>query len=284
MVYLRRMKSAIPLTEPHRDSVGAHSNPYESARLLREYLLFHYATAQEIAGDLWVPLDSLEYPARCVAQCVDVSVLGAKSRALDLGCAVGRSTFELARWCGEVIGIDYSLNFIEAAESIRTGQSLAYECVAEGDLSKRLEAFLPLGVDPLRVSFEQGDAMALRDGLGVFDVVLMANLIDRLREPSKCLHSLAQLLKPGGQLVITSPYTWMVEYTPRENWIGGRMENGMPLGTLEGLRRILEPDFELVEACNLPFLIREHARKFQWSIAEGTRWKRRSLGERNSIA
>ena len=76
--------------------------------------------------------------------------------------------------------------------------------------------------------------------------------------------------------MITSPYTWMAEYTPRENWIGGRMEDGKPLRTLEGLRRCLEPDFELVESRDLPFLIREHARKFQWSVAEGTRWIRRA--------
>ena len=68
----------------------------------------------------------------------------------------------------------------------------------------------------------------------------------------------------------------MLEYTPRENWIGGRMEDGVPLRTLDGLRRYLERDFELVESRDLPFLIREHARKFQWSVAEGTRWIRRA--------
>jgi hypothetical protein len=28
---------------------------------------------------------------------------------------------------------------------------------------------------------------------------------------------------------------------------------------------------------DLPFLIREHARKFQWSVAEATIWRRKSL-------
>jgi hypothetical protein len=54
------------------------------------------------------------------------------------------------------------------------------------------------------------------------------------------------------------------------------MEDGVPLRTLDGLRRYLERDFELVESRDLPFLIREHARKFQWSVAEGTRWIRRA--------
>ena len=37
----------------------------------------------------------------------------------------------------------------------------------------------------------------------------------------------------------------------------------------------LAPDFTLVQQKDLPFLIREHARKFQWSVALGTVWQRR---------
>ncbi len=275
MVYPRRVNSSTPLATQQPDSSSACSNPYETERILREYLLFHYGTAQEVVGYLFAPVDALEYPVRCVTQCVDVSKLGPNSRALDLGCAVGRSSFELARWCGEVIGIDYSAAFISAAESVRVSGVLEYQCSVEGELTKSLKAVCPEAVDPQRVRFEQGDAMALRGGLGKFDVVLMANLIDRLREPQKCLASLSALVSPGGQLVITSPYTWMEEYTPRENWLGGRIQGGMPLQTLDGLRGCLEGDFELVDSRDLPFLIREHARKFQWSVAQGTRWIRR---------
>jgi hypothetical protein len=31
----------------------------------------------------------------------------------------------------------------------------------------------------------------------------------------------------------------------------------------------------LVAAKDLPFLIREHARKFQWSVAQASLWKKR---------
>ena len=269
------MNSSTPLAVQQPDSAAALSNPYETERILREYLLFHYGGAQEVAGYPFAPVDALEYPVRCVTQCVDVSKLGAHSRGLDLGCAVGRSTFELARWCGEVMGIDYSAAFVSAAESVRVSGALEYQCTLEGELSKPLKAVRPEAIDPERVRFEQGDAMALRSGLGKFDVVLMANLIDRLREPQRCLASLSALVSPGGQLVITSPYTWMEEYTPRENWLGGKLEGGLPLRTLDGLRGCLEADFELADSMDLPFLIREHARKFQWSVAQGTRWIRR---------
>jgi putative 4-mercaptohistidine N1-methyltranferase len=269
------MNSSTPLVTPNSDSAAGCANPYETERILREYLLFHYGSAQEIAAYSFAPVDALEYPVRCVTQCVDVSKLGSDSRALDLGCAVGRSSFELARWCGEVIGIDYSAAFISAAELVRTSGALEYQCTVEGELTMPLKAICPEAVDRQRVKFEQGDAMALREGLGKFDVVLMANLIDRLREPKKCLTSLSALVSPGGQLVITSPYTWMEEYTPRENWLGGKLHGGMPLRTIDGLRGCLEADFALVDSRDLPFLIREHSRKFQWSVAQGTRWIRR---------
>ena len=89
------------------------ANPYESDRLLAEYLLFHYGAAEEILPYAFGPRDALEYPARCVSECV--GELPPHARALDLGCAVGRSSFELARRCSEVIGIDYSRRFIETA-------------------------------------------------------------------------------------------------------------------------------------------------------------------------
>ena len=235
-------------------------NIYESDKLLAEYLLFHYGSAEEILPYEFGPRKALEYPARCVSE-----NLTASGRALDLGCAVGRSAFELARTCFEVIGIDFSRRFIEAANALKTAD-LPYLRADEGDRTTPLIARVPAGIERTRVSFEVGDAMNLRADIGVFDVVLMANLIDRLSEPLRCLARLPDLVKPGGQLVITSPYTWLEDFTPRANWL---------CPALDGLRTALALDFDLVSTRDLPFLIREHARKFQWSVAQATVWIRR---------
>ena len=245
-------------------------NPYETEKLLGEYLLFHYGTAAEIAPPRGTEA-ALDYAVRCVTECVDAAALPAGARALDLGCAVGRSTFGLARLCGSAIGIDYSQRFIDAAETLRLAGALPFSRTDEGTLTTPLTARVPPAVDASRVVFEVGDAMALRADLGAFDVVLMANLIDRLREPQRCLARLPALVKPGGQLVITSPYTWLEEFTPRENWLGG-FEGAT---TLDGLRAALGASFDLVRTKDLPFLIREHARKFQLSIAQATVWRRK---------
>jgi len=132
-------------------------------------------------------------------------------------------------------------------------------------------ARVPEGVERGRVEFLVGDATNLPP-LGAFDVVLAANLICRLPEPRKFLARVPSLVKPGGQLLLATPFSWLVEFTPREHWLGGRQDSP---SSFEVLRQILEPDFELETTKNLPFLIREHSRKFQYGISLGSRWRRR---------
>ena len=250
-------------------------NIYETDKLLAEYLLFHFGTPEEVLPHTHGPHGALGYPQRCVSECLDAERLPENARALDLGCAVGRATFELARHCGEVVGVDFSRRFIEAADALRRDGALDYLRANEGALTTPCRALVPAEIDRVRVRFETGDAMNLRGDLGAFDVVLMANLIDRLREPQRCLARLAALVKAGGQLIITSPYTWLEEFTPRANWLGGFERDGRRVTTCDGLQAALAEDFQLIATRDIPFLIREHARKFQWSVAEATVWHRR---------
>ncbi len=245
-------------------------NIYESDRILREYLLFHYGSATETLPWNFGPRDALGFAARCVTELLDAAALLPGARALDIGCSVGRSSFELARHCREVIGIDYSRTFVEAAEEIRRHGSLGYEYMIEGERTESAEARVPDGVDASRVAFRCGDAMALPANLGAFDVVLGANLLCRLPDPRVFLARLPSLVKPGGQLLLATPFSWLEEFTSRDKWIGGR-EGG---SSRDELARILRPDFRLDSEAELPFLIREHCRKFQWSVAWGTRWTR----------
>ena len=249
---------------------------YETDRAVSEYLLFHYGSSEEVLPYSNGPVSALHYPVRCVVECIDSGLLPPRARGLDLGCAVGRSTFELARICSSVVGIDYSRRFIEAANSMKADGGVPYFRVDEGDLVTNLTASVPEGVDISRVDFHQGDAANLSEDLGTFDVILAANLIDRLENPKAFLDSLPSLMNPGGQLVIASPYTWLEEYTPKANWLGGIKENDQPRKTLEGLIEVLSEDFAKVLEIDLPFLIREHARKYQWSVAQGTVWIRKA--------
>ncbi|MCX6873732.1 MAG: putative 4-mercaptohistidine N1-methyltransferase [Verrucomicrobia bacterium] len=240
---------------------------YESDRLLAEYLLFHYGTADEILPpDRCWPAgmaDALNFPTRTAA-CFSAGVV---HRGLDLGCAVGRSTFELARTCEHVTGLDFSQSFIHAAETLRHGQPLDYERLDEGAQRTRLQARPPAGIPAERLKFLQGDAMNLPPELGSFDRVHAANLLCRLREPTRLLDRLPALVAAGGELVLATPCTWLEEFTPPENW--------PPHSTFEWLQASLTPVFSLLRRTEEPFLIRETARKFQWTTALVTVWRKR---------
>lgn len=240
---------------------------YETDKLLAEYLLFHYGSDDEILPpDVPWPAgmrDALGFPVRTAAH----FTTGGIDRGLDLGCAVGRSACEMARICREVIGIDFSHAFVRAAAEIAAGGTISYPRLEEAAASTPLEARLPDGVDGSRIAFQQGDAMDLGD-LGTFDRVHAANLLCRLPEPGRLLDRLPSLVKPGGELVLATPCTWLEEFTPRENWPTS--------GTFEWLQDALDPSFDLVRGVDEPFLIRETARKFQWTRSLVTVWRRNS--------
>jgi putative 4-mercaptohistidine N1-methyltranferase len=241
---------------------------YETDKLLAEYLLFHFGSEEEI-----LPSDRA-WPEGMTAA-LDFAVRTAEhfsasdvERGLDLGCAVGRSTFEMARRCGEVVGIDFSHAFIQAAETLRSGTSLGYGRCEEAAQITSLEACLPLNLRGGNTRFMQGDAMNLPLDLGVFDRVHAANLLCRLPEPERLLERLSLLVKAGGELVLATPCTWLAEFTPPQNW--------PEAGTLEWLKTKLAPAFSLTRQADEPFLIRETARKFQWTTSLVTVWRRHS--------
>lgn len=244
-------------------------NSYETDELLHQYLVFHYGTAEDQFPYTFGGSDALDFPIRCALEGPALEADLRQGRALDLGCAVGRSTFELARHYQEVVGIDYSHTFIKAANSLKRDGS----CIAlrqdEGSVTTNLELQVDTSIDRTRVSFEQGDALSIRDDIGQFDLVLACNLICRLKKPLHLIRRLADLVKPGGCLFLTTPFTWMESYTPKANWLGNGSED-----SFDGLRRGLEPAFSLDADWDMPFIIREHTRKFQYSIAKASRWRR----------
>lgn len=236
---------------------------YESEKILAEYLLFHYGSPEEVLGWPEGPVSALDFTSRTVSHFGE----GAVERSLDVGCAVGRSTFEMSRHSNEVIGIDFSTAFIEAAQKMASGEVIPIQRHEEAAVSSALRMQLPSGISSDNVSFETGDAMNLRDDLGCFDRVHAANLVCRLPEPRLFLNRLPQLVKPDGELVLATPCTWLEEFTRKENWPEGR--------TLDWLQGELDGDFELEKAVDEPFLIRETARKFQWTVSLVTKWRRR---------
>lgn len=240
---------------------------YEEPGVLAEYLLFHYGSPDEILPpEIAWPAgmrESLDFAVRTAAR----FSASQAARGLDLGCAVGRSTFEMSRTCDHVTGIDFSHSFIDAAKSLRDGQPVSYERKDEAHRKTALRAILPEGIDPSTTSFMQGDAMLLPEDLGGFDRVHAANLICRLTDPERLLGRLPGLVNPGGELVLATPCTWLEGFTAPEKWPTG--------DTLAWLKDYLAGHFELTACGDEPFLIRETSRKFQWTRSMVTVWRKR---------
>lgn len=218
------------------------------------------------------------FPATLVRHCVEAMADRPQRRALDLGCAVGRASFELARHFEFVSGIDFSARFIRIAYQLQEKGLIHYQLPEEGELvSFHQQRLADFGLDGLggKIEFAQGDAHNLKPMFTDYDLVLAANLLDRLYDPARFLGGIHQRLNPGGLLVIASPYTWLEEFTKKENWVGGVRRAGEPFTTLEGLQEQLGANFSLLdEPRDLPFVIRETARKFQHTISQVTIWER----------
>jgi 5-histidylcysteine sulfoxide synthase/putative 4-mercaptohistidine N1-methyltranferase len=254
--------------------VSSHSetdsvNPYETDTLVAQYLDAHYGP--EYFG--------VSNYGQALAQLASRYV-PAGGKALDMGCSVGRTSLELARHCGEVDGVDFSARFIDVALTLVRQDRFRYAVPLEGELLEYREARLSpldMGAEQLaRVHFSQGDACNLKPKYQGYDLVLAANLIDRLREPKRFLLEIGKRMNTGGVLVISSPYTWLESFTSKGLWLGGIRENGEALGTYQALQRLLAAEFdELAPPQDLPFVIRETARKYQHSIAQVTVWRKR---------
>lgn len=249
------------------------ASSYETDALLSQYAEFHYGDER-----FGVP----NFPKALAQIAIEAQRRfgnGRLVRALDLGCATGRASFELARAFEHVTGIDFSARFIQAGARLRDTGVLRYTLPDEGELvsyhERRLDA-LGLSDAAPRVEFWQGDACNLKASHTGYDLILAANLIDRLYSPRRFLTDVARRLEPGGLLVLASPYTWLEEHTRREEWLGGFKRDGESWTTLDGLREALGADFELVEGpLEVPFVIRETRRKHQHTLSELTVWKRR---------
>jgi putative 4-mercaptohistidine N1-methyltranferase len=249
---------------------------YEMQHTLNKYLLLHYGNYEETLSYPLLPQDSIGFPARCaqfLGQMADKYTIK-PTRALDVGCAVGGAVFELARNFSQVIGIDLGETFIAAANLIKKTGNIKLLRAEEGDIATPLAIKLDAAINRNHVDFRVGDACALPSDLGLFDAVLLANILCRLPSPKSCLGRMGGplgLVRPGGLLLITSPYSWLEDYTPAAAWLGGKQNTR----SITGLHRALDNDFEFLEETNMPLIIREHARKFEYIIAHATLWRRK---------
>lgn len=181
--------------------------------------------------------------AGAVVRCLDagLSLLQAPVEApvLDAGCGAGRTCFELAERCdGLVLGVDANFSLLQLARRVLTDGRATYPRRRIGIVYDRAD-FTYRSSSSDRVDFWACDVHAPPFRHAVFATAVGLNVLDCLASPRDALQALADVLAPGGQALIATPYDWSVNVTPLESWIGGHSQRGPGGGAAEPLLRSL---------------------------------------------
>ena len=243
---------------------------YETDEIISQYCEFHY-------GDEYLGVENF---AKKIAKIAKEYALEDTKRVLDIGCSVGRTSFELKRYFSSVTGIDFSARFIKVAIDLKNNNYINYAKKIEGEIVKRKTVSLKdnslENINLEGLSFWQGDACNLKPIFKGYDLIVAANLIDRLYDPYKFLKDITQRLNSGGVLIIASPFTWSSEYVPKDMWLGGKIEDNKEIYSQERLNEILSHSFEaLSKPFEVEFVIQEHCRKYQHTFSLCSVWKKR---------
>jgi SAM-dependent methyltransferase/uncharacterized protein YbaR (Trm112 family) len=189
---------------------------------------------------------------------------------IDIGCAVGRGTFQLAEETEElVLGVDLHFPMLRLAGQVLQTAIVRYSRRTVGLVYDRREFAAPFGGRG-NVDFWCCDAVALPFAPGSFALATGLNILDSVYAPREFLLALAAVLRSGGKAVLACPYDWSSAATPLEGWLGGHSQRSSHRGSSEAIVRSLLtpgaspssiPGLRLVaDRDGLPWEIRLHER------------------------
>jgi len=299
-------RDAATVNEHETTTNDAHdvTNVYETNDSLHMYLGLHYPSSGEKEGVPPIlphndaPNHGLRFPQRVANLLTTLTPPEERSsnnRALDIGCAVGGSSFHLAKSFDSVDAFDYSESFVNAAKRMQVGDIVHYNIPKEAELYDTVRAIHEDDItDDIRskVHFFTGDAQKLGNNNSdnndspmrknisnkTYDGIMMSNLLCRLSDPISCLNGLSNIVHEGSVVVMVTPYSWLLEFTPRSKWLGGFYDpvSKDPIHSKDVIQEIMESNgFDKIHQEEIPLIIREHQRKYQYIVSEATGWRKR---------
>jgi uncharacterized protein YbaR (Trm112 family)/SAM-dependent methyltransferase len=175
--------------------------------------------------------------------------------AVELGCSVGRIVAELARRADHVVGLELHLGAIRRARRMLAGEAVTYARRVVG--REYTLAIARAGDLATPATLLCGDALDPPLLPGVYDRVVALNLIDSVRDPYQLLSVVDGLCAPGGELILTSPFSWQTSIT--EHAFGG----DDPASALQAILTTsarLGARYEIADSCDLPWTLRRDSR------------------------
>lgn len=247
----------------------ADRNPYDDDDMVN--LFTHFAWTKDEYFN--IP----NYPKRIAEIALNFTKNKPNLSALDVGCATGRTAFELANKYQYVVGIDWTVRLIGVGYRMQENEFLEWTLPEQGDINAHYKVTAKeLGIDKTlqRVFFLQNDAQNMDKDVTNFDLIIASNLIDRLSNPLLFLKSIHDRIKIGGIFLLCDPFTWNVQFTAKQNWIGAvvNQTDHQPIYSEDALRKLLTTknhdndyhiNWKIIQEMDVPLVIKESERKYQ---------------------
>lgn len=164
--------------------------------------------------------------------------------ALDVGCAVGRLSLELAKTHEYVIGLDTSIRFIRKAREILTSRKLDFDLIIEGHLTEPRSFRFDDNWDFQRVDYIVADALALPFRKRKFATAAAINLLEKVPDPMKHLTEINRVLRGYASMFLFSdPFSWDEAVSPPERWLSGSGNARYSARGIDTLRRLFSGEY-----------------------------------------
>jgi SAM-dependent methyltransferase/uncharacterized protein YbaR (Trm112 family) len=192
---------------------------------------------------------------------------GTNGYALDIGCAVGRLSFEMSKTYSHVIGIDTSRTFIEKARELLINRKLDFDLVIEGHLAERRSCDLDDQWNYDNMEFMVADALALPFPKSLFSTVSSVNILEKVPDPLLHLAEANRVLRGKDSMFLFSdPFSWDESVMDSELWLGGKPDGQYKGRGMSNIHRILsdgdgifDPPLEIIEKKDIAWKIRKTA-------------------------
>ena len=188
---------------------------------------------------------------------------------LEIGCAVGRQSFELAKQTSDlVLGVDLNLGMLRIASSLLRTAEATLSIRRTGLVYERRRIRLP-EAPPENLDFWACDALALPFRDGQYSQVVALNVLDSVHDPLALLQAIAKVMREGGSAGLSCPYDWSDQVTPVGNWLGGHSQRSLLRGESTAVLEALLAESancdlvdlaKVAQADNLPWHVRLHDR------------------------
>ena len=148
---------------------------------------------------------------------------GGNGWALDIGCSVGRLSFELSKTHQRTVGVDTSISFIRKARELLAKKHLTFDLVVEGNIVEEQSCEFDPNWQYDGVEFIVADALALPFPKNTFSTVASVNVLEKVPKPIQHLQDVNKVLRDENAVfVFSDPFSWDETFIDPDLWLSGR--------------------------------------------------------------